>query len=247
MENKNQVIHIECGVLGDVARNSSHFFWPVFQFKILQTNWSPPQNENFSIIFTSKIALNSFYSHVLPKYTCKNFWNNLVSICAVGNNTAELVKKTLPDYFFKQTKEVFSPLQKNGLQPILLRRELFSKCSQVFIFTSQLGKSFQIVDDMKDQCHFQCEVVPLYTLIETNIEFKETSFHTKLQLEKKSNQQLVFYCRSGQILKRVVSLLVQLFNVTEAGKLPSFVFFSTWEQSANELLLELNLIDRKIS
>jgi hypothetical protein len=37
------------------------------------------------------------------------------------------------------------------------------------------------------------------------------------------------------------------FNVTSPVNLPSFIFFSAWEKSAQKVLLELNLIDRDIS
>ncbi|BBH53465.1 hypothetical protein [Fluviispira sanaruensis] len=247
MANKNRDIQIECGVLGDRAYDNSHFFWPVYQTEFLETDWCPFQSAPYSVIFTSKNAVLAFQSQIIPKYTQANNWLNLDSICAVGKSTAHFIKKTLPDAFFQQNKEIFTPDGQNGLLPLIKQEKIFTNSSLVYIFTSQIGKSFQIVDDMKDKCHFQCVVVPLYTLIEMNSDIKGTMAQSILKIEQNSNQKVVFYCRSGQILNRVVDLLIQLFQVDAAYKLPKYIFFSTWEQSANTALLELKLIDRKFS
>ncbi|WP_186645094.1 hypothetical protein [Fluviispira vulneris] len=247
MVNENRVIHIECGVLGDSAHAPSHFFWPVYQTELLESNWCPSREDSFSVVFTSKNAVLAFQRQIYSKYSDENNWLKLNSICAVGKSTANFIKKTLPNAFFQQNKEVFTPDGQNGLLPLLKQEKIFSKSSSVYIFTSQVGKSFQIVDDVKDKCHFQCVVVPLYTLIEINNDIKGTMAQSILKIEQNSNQKVVFYCRSGQILNRVVDLLIQLFKVDAAYKLPKYIFFSTWEQSANTVLLELKLIDRKFS
>jgi hypothetical protein len=241
-------IHIECGVYGDLPKNTSHLFYPVFKSQFLPIIWRPPNEKNFSICFTSKQAVIAFKANILPRYQNESFWYFCQFLCAVGPSTATLIENDLSSFLSVKSNEVIYPKEENGLFPLLLKlNKTLKDDSQIVIFTSLIGKTVQIVNDLNIQSNFSYEIVPLYTLV--NIDEKQSdeflsSLFQKLNLK---DMRFVFYCRSGQIINCVIKLLMKFFNVTVPVKLPPFIFFSAWENSARHALLELKLIDRDLS
>ena len=241
-------VHVECGIEGDFPKNSTHLFCPVFKIQVLPITWKPPFQEEFSICFTSKHAVNAFKLNILPLYSEKSFWYSCHSVCAVGKSTAAIIEKELPSFLYVNSDKVIYPNSGNGLLPLLSQlQKNFKEDSHIIIFTSQIGKTDQIVTEMKLQCNFKFEIVPLYTLQDLDENQSDKYFATLFQKLNVIDTRFVFYCRSGKILNCVIKLLMKFFNVTIPVNLPPFIFFSTWEKSAHHALLELNLIDRDIS
>ncbi len=240
-------IHVECGVDGDVPKNSSYLFCPVFKPQFLPIAWQPYSQKEFSICFTSKQAVNAFKANILPLYQEKYFWYSCKFVCAVGQSTATLIEKDLPSFLSPNSNEVIYPKEGNGLFPLLLHLNKSLNDSHVVIFTSLIGKAAQIVAAMDGQRNLLYEVIPLYTL--KNIDEKQSTefFESLFKKNSLKDNHFIFYCRSGQILNCVIDLLMKFFNVTIPVSLPPFIFFSTWEKSAHHVLLDLNLIDRDIS
>lgn len=250
MKIKNtSTIHVECGVEGDFSKNASHLFCPVFKVQFLSTIWAPPFQKKFSICFTSKQAVNAFKLNILPLYRKESFWSSCHSVSAVGQNTAAFIEKDILPFLYANSNHVIYPKEGNGLLPLLLQlKKTFNEDSHlVVIFTSQIGKTIQIVTKMNSHSNFMCEVVPVYTLQNVDEEQSNKFFNSLFQNINLIDTRIVFYCRSGQILNCIIKLLMKFFNVTIPVNLPPFIFFSTWEKSAHLVLLELNLIDRDIS
>jgi hypothetical protein len=241
-------IHVECGVEGDSPKNTSHLFCPVFKVQFLPIVWKPPPQKEFSICFTSKQAVNAFKLNVLPLYQEKSFWHSCYSVSAVGQSTAAFIEKDLPSFLYVNSNKVIYPKEGNGLLPLLLHlKKILKEDSHIVLFTSQIGKTVQVVTEINSQSNFMCEVVPVYTLQNIDEKWSDQFFGSLFQKLNSIDIRFVFYCRSGQILNCVIKLLMKFFNVTIPVNLPPFIFFSTWEKSARHVLLELNLIDRDIS
>ena len=245
---QNKKICIECGIEGDFPKYSSHIFFPVFKVQFIQTSWKPPIQKDFLICFTSKQALNAFKLNILPLFHNELIWGRCLSVCSVGQKTAELAKKELPSFLYVNSNQGIYPKQANGLKPLLEQLIMdFKSEPQTFIFTSLIGKTSQIVAEIRSQNIFNYEVVPLYTLQNIADNISSQFFNSLFQNVKDVETHFIFYCRSGQILNNVINKLMKFFNVTIPVNLPEFIFFSPWEKSAHHVLLELNLIDRVIS
>ncbi|APJ04031.1 uroporphyrinogen-III synthase [Silvanigrella aquatica] len=242
---KIKKIFVECGLEGDSPKKSTNIFFPVAKAEFISSSWNIPQNKEFTACFTSKQAVNSF---LYQKFDTQI--DNLMChrICAVGQSTAAYIKKVLPLFVQKAVKEVIYPKNEKGLFALLSELENNLKHnSHVVIFTSEIGKSKQILSEFLSHNLFTYEIVPLYTLVDLEIKRVNEYLTVLFQNENLLDSQFVFYCRSGYIVNLVVKSLITFFNVTTPHNLPPFLFFSTWEKSAREALLKLNLIDRDIS
>jgi hypothetical protein len=245
---QNKKICIECGIEDDIPKYSSHIFFPVFKVQFIQTTWKPPIQKDFLICFTSKHAIYAFKLNILPFFYNEFAWAQCLSVCSVGQKTAELAKKELPSFLYVNSNLEIYPKDANGLKPLLEQLKMDLKIdSQIIIFTSLGGKTSQIVSEIKLQNNFNYEVVPLYSLQNIDDNNSIQFFNSLFQKVKNVETNFVFYCRSGQILNNVLNKLMTFFNVTNPVNLPPFIFFSPWEKSAHHVLLELNLIDRVIS
>lgn len=245
---KNLAIHVECGVEGDSPKNTSHLFFPVFKTQFLPFVWEPPTQKNFLICFTSKQAVKAFKANVYPLYQGNHDWDTCLAVGAVGKSTASFFEKELSSFLSMISHSVIYPLKINGLLPLLLQlKKIFYDASSIVIFTSLIGKTVQVVAEMEAQSHFSYDIVPVYTL--QNIDEKQSDpfLNSLFQTVNLTERNYIFYCRSGQILNRVINLLMKFFQVILPCNLPPFIYFSTWEKSARHALLELNLIDRDIS
>lgn len=233
-------IHIECGIQGSepTLKNSSFLFLPLFKAISIDCVWNPKQNQNFSLIFTSKSAIKIFSSNFLTHFNQHQSTNEtyLKSISTVGQATAELAKSIFPN------SPVFYPKKGVGLKNLLLEEageDLFPTSSIVFIFTALDGKTHRIIEAFENEKNLKFKIIPIYKLEPLPCHF-DTIF-------SKENLKCIFYCRSGQMLEQIVKNLVSYFSVTAPDQLPSFIYFHVWENSATSKMIELNLIDRKIS
>lgn len=241
-------IIVDCGLEGDTPRKQEHFFYPVMRPLWLEVCWQPPQRGNFAIIFTSKQAVAAFQQSIFTKTNQNMDWQNCISFGAVGTTTAQHIEQQLAALVAHTNATILFPSHNNGLTPLLsLMQATLQPDVQFFIFTSAIGKSADTVAAFCKHHHRSIAVVPVYTL-ENILEPNTTQFLTTLFAQPRRVQQhVLFYCRSGQILKQVVHNLLQFFNLQYPTQLPSFICFFPWEQSAQQALCELNLIDRTTS
>jgi hypothetical protein len=241
-------IIVDCGLEGDAPRKQDHFFYPVMRPHWLEVSWQPPQNVSFAIIFTSKHAVTAFQQSIFTKTKQNKSWQNCISFGAVGATTAQSIQQQLAALVAHTNATILLPSHSNGLTPLLsLMQATLQPDVQFFIFTSAIGKSADTVTAYCKHHNRNIAVEPVYTL-ENILESNATPFLTKLFAQPRPSQQhVLFYCRSGQILKQVVHNLLQFFNLEYPTQLPSFIYFFPWEQSAQQALSELNLIDRTTS
>lgn len=246
---KISTVQIDCGIKGEVSKDASRIFFPVFKVEFLHVNWKPADLQNeFSICFTSKHAVKAFKLNILPLYSQSICWRFCHSVCAVGESTALFAEQQLPSYLYEKHNIIY-PKKANGLFALLSQmKNSKHKVPYIVIFTSQIGKAIKIVNEISFQNNIIYDVIPLYTLKDTN-EKQTNDFLRGLFQEwtHKKEIRFIFYCRSRQIINCTVKLLMNYFNVTTPGNLPENIFFSPWENSAHQALLELNLFDRLVS
>ena len=243
----NQTVYVECGIEGDKPNPSSHLFFPVFKVLQVPFVWKPPISNKFSICFTSKHAVSVFKLNVLNE-VLQNQWQNCYYVGAVGKNTANAIRSELPDFLLKNSSEILYPKNENGLLPLLKQyNEILNVNHSLFIFTSIIGISKKIVFEYKDHLNYSPDIISIYTLENLDDNLSKNFLNSIFSKVQTQNTNFVFKARSGQILNSIIKLLMAFFNVTSPVNLPSFIFFSAWEKSAQKVLLELNLIDRDIS
>ncbi|MBX9840095.1 MAG: hypothetical protein K2X69_17485 [Silvanigrellaceae bacterium] len=243
----HQTVYVECGIEGDPPKHSSHLFFPIFKVLHVPIVWKPPISNKFSICFTSKHAVSSFKLNLLNEVP-KNQWQNCYHIGAVGKNTANAIQNELPDFLLKNSSEILYPKTENGLLPLLKQyNEILNVNHSLYIFTSIIGISKKIVIEYKDHLNYSPDILSIYTLKNLDDNLSKSFLNSLFSNLQSQNTEFVFVARSGQILNSIIKLLKAFFNVTSPVNLPSFIFFSAWEKSAQKVLLELNLIDRDIS
>jgi len=243
----HQTVYVECGIEGDPPKHSSHLFFPIFKVLHVPIVWKPPISNKFSICFTSKHAVSSFKLNLLNEVP-KNQWQNCYHIGAVGKNTANAIQNELPDFLLKNSSEILYPKTENGLLPLLKQyNEILNVNHSLYIFTSIIGIYKKIVIEYKDHLNYSPDILSIYTLKNLDDNLSKSFLNSLFSNLQSQNTEFVFVARSGQILNSIIKLLMAFFNVTSPVNLPSFIFFSAWEKSAQKVLLELNLIDRDIS
>ncbi len=243
----HQTVYVECGIEGDPPKHSSHLFFPIFKVLHVPIVWKPPISNKFSICFTSKHAVSSFKLNLLNEVP-KNQWQNCYHIGAVGKNTANAIQNELPDFLLKNSSEILYPKTENGLLPLLKQyNEILNVNHSLYIFTSIIGISKKIVIEYKDHLNYSPDILSIYTLKNLDDNLSKSFLNSLFSNLQSQDTEFVFVARSGQILNSIIKLLMAFFNVTSPVNLPSFIFFSAWEKSAQKVLLELNLIDRDIS
>ena len=245
---KSSAVYVECGIVGEQPKNPSYLFLPVLKASSIPIVWEPPILGDYSISFTSKHSVRNFKSGIISSWNEKKFWHLCQNVSAVGKSTAEVIKNELPDFLFQNNKTIIYPKNGSGLLALLfeLKKTLNPK-STLYIFTSLIGKTEKIVSESEADIHFNHKVVPVYTLINVDENLIQSFLKTLFLKAQSENTQFVFLARSGQILNSIIMLLMNFFNVTNPVNLPSFILFSPWEKSAQNVLLELKLIDRVIS
>jgi len=240
---ETSIIRINCTVTGpatDLTSVDANTSMPVLKVTALATDWSPPQTENFIVIFTSKQAVQIFIDHVLLAYPDAVLWTYCTKICAVGEATALLAQKLLPNFFFRKEPTVIYPDQAHGLDALFNLLQSSSAKSTAVIFTAEDGRTKEIIKKLGCPDHFLFDVIPLYFLSQVNKE-EHILFLDNLFQQK---GRFIFCCNSGKILSETVSILRSYFSVQEPQQLPKNLFFSVWGASTKETLAKLNLIDR---
>jgi uroporphyrinogen-III synthase len=243
MENK---IFISCGIK-DGTYSSYDFFWPVLECIPLEFLFSMSSASKFSIIFTSKSAVNLFFEKYsflfpLPKkrfFFSPNKTKQLEKICAVGDGT----KKLIQEKYLPRDYEVLVPKQE-GLAGCLTEFS-FSNDSTVMIYTALNGKSEEIVRELSTMdLPYSIRLCPIYKLHPFYSDFLE-SFFKRNNAFNKAN--IVFHASSGLVLREVFHQLCLYFNRESAYDLPSNILFSIEKASTENAARELNLLDRLVT
>ena len=155
-ETNVSTIFVDCGINGEQPKNPAHLFFPVLNVNYLPVDWHPPKTNEFALCFTSKHSFRSFIEKILLKnsYYKKN-WKICNYICAVGKNTALIVKNELPEWMNQNLNEIIYPKYENGLLPLLKQlNDILNPSCSLYIFTSQIGISKKIVFDHRLELYY---------------------------------------------------------------------------------------------
>lgn len=215
---KKNVLHIHCGVEGDhqaVPKNSHHCFLAVAQVIPIPFELHLPTAGSFSFLFTSKNAVQIFQDRYLTQCQNQHTTQLIEKIGAVGPHTGKLLATLFPK------TPLCYPAQLYGLKSLLEMDHAFSKNSTLFIFTSLMGKSSEIIDQFQRKNEFKFVLAPLY-----KIAFLDADVSS---LFEKQHDAYVFYYKSENIFKQIKKLLCSFYHVSSIDSLPDFVSFRPWE------------------
>lgn len=203
----------------------------------LNFSWNIPQNEKYSMVFTSKIAVQLFAQKTNFPVE-QGSLKDLELIGAVGKSTADAICNELGIQ-----KNILVPKEEGLLS--LLSQTPFQYAHHVFIFTAFNGKTPETLQKIS--------LSPLnskYTMVQVyKLEPNQCHFLDSLLSKNFTNPMtdLVFCCRSGMVLRAVVHELMRYFSCSQAHFLPSSIYFCVDKQSTKKSLQAFNLIDRVLS
>lgn len=211
------------------SSNKFEFFWPVLQ-AVKCPNVAMDSSVfhlPYKLIFSSKTAIDFFYNESAKKH--ESILDFCTGIYCVGDESKHYAQN-----IFGDTGHRFFVPNTDGMKNLICEFALTKSYDPLLFIVAKTGRSITAITE----CNFSSTsyILPIYDVIPYESHFLETYMSNILANQK---IQVVFECRSGQILDQVSKFLMQYFACNDIISLPKNIFFSCFGQSTLDKVKEL--------